>query len=109
MTAGDVAEAVRSAIKVGQLIEDSWSGITAIIDGAELVIGGSEDTTFTTDASAAFVRRVLAGSQTIRVVTAPTIDGQFLTISDGSGNTVGFQIVNSAIANPIPLGADRFR
>jgi large repetitive protein len=105
VSALDVATAVQTAIKVGAIDRGLLFGITAILDGTSLVLGGNEDHSVSTTASNAFVQRVISGSQTIRVLASTTIDGETLTIVDGSGRTLAFQIVNTALANPAPLGA----
>lgn len=105
VTALDVAEAVRSAIKVSTIDRGLLFGITAILDGDQLVIGGTANHRFVTDAAPSFVRRVILGSQTIRVIASPTIDGETLTIQDGSGSTLAFQIIDTSLTASLPLGA----
>ncbi|MEQ1828828.1 MAG: Ig-like domain-containing protein, partial [Pirellula sp.] len=102
--------AARAALKLQQAILTSilagnLFGMHSIVKGNVISLGGTTGHTYDVSASGGFVQRVATGAVSLVVPAsvAGLAQGQTLTIQDGSGNTVTFQVINTV--NPISLVA----
>jgi len=102
VSADDVALRLQSAI-LASILDGSISGIHAMVTGNVISLGGSAGHLFDVSASAGFVQRALNGSLGLSVNTDLTglTAGSSMSISDGSGNTVGFQIIDTNPSAPV--------
>jgi len=108
-TANGAAGRLQAAILVSILAGDI-TGIHSTVTGNVVSLGGSSAHTFDLSASGGFVQRVASGSVGLSVPASVSslAQGQTFSIQDGSGNTVVFQIIDSAapaslIAGNTPL------
>ncbi|MEI7460219.1 MAG: Ig-like domain-containing protein [Pirellula sp.] len=108
-TASGAAAALQSEI-LKSILAGTITKIYAIVTGNVVSLGGTFGHTFDLSLSGGFVQRVPKGP--IGISVNPTLAGlaagQVLTIQDGSGNSVTFQIIDQAaqsalIAGNIPL------
>ena len=104
-TASGAAAALQSEI-FKSILAGTITEIYAIVNGNVVSLGGTFGHTFDLSQSGGFVQRVPKGS--IGLSVNPTLTGlaagQVLTIQDGSGNSVTFQIIDQAAPSALSAG-----
>ncbi|MFN7625753.1 MAG: Ig-like domain-containing protein, partial [Pirellula sp.] len=101
VSADDVAARLQTAI-LAAILDGSITGIHATVTGNVISLGGSAGHLFDVSASGGFVQRALSGSLGLTVNSDLTglTAGSSMSISDGSGNTVVFQIIDTNLSAP---------
>lgn len=107
VTADDLAARLQSVV-LQSILDGAITGIHSVVTGNVLSLGGTNGHRFDLSNSGGFVVRQASGSLMLAVAAnvSSLAAGQTLTISDGSSNTVIFQVINSA--SPAPLDADKY-
>jgi VCBS repeat-containing protein len=101
-SASQVATALKNAV-LNSILAGSITGIHAESTGNVVSLGGSSDHLFDLSDAGTEITRSLAGSigLTINNDLTGLTAGQSLSITDGSGNTVGFQIFDTDPLAPV--------
>nr|MCU0708356.1 hypothetical protein [Pirellula sp.] len=101
-TSTQVASALRSAI-LGTILNGTVTDIHAQSTGNVVSLGGSSEHEFDLSGAGSEIERVLSGRLGLTIDSNLTglAAGQALSITDGSGNTVGFQVLDTNPSAPI--------
>ena len=104
-TSTQVATALKNAV-LNSILAGSVTGIYAESTGNVVSLGGSRNHLFDLSGAGSEITRALSGTLGLTINSSLTglAAGQSLSITDGSGNTVGFQIINSAAPTPVAIG-----
>ncbi len=105
-TAAGAAAKLQDTILTKSIFTGAITGIYSILDGDVVAVGGTSAHDFDLSNSGGFVQRQPSGAVGLAVPASVSglAAGQTFTIQDGSGNSVTFQIINSAAPTSVIAG-----
>ena len=105
-TAAGAAAKLQDTILNKSIFTGAITGIYSILDGNVVAVGGTSSHDFDLSNSGGFVQKQASGAVGLAVPANVTglASGQTFSIQDGSGNSVTFQLINSAAPTALIAG-----